>query len=101
VDRVPVLVAERKRLTREVQALQQQQNELQKATGKEKDAEKRQALIEQGRGLRTTVAELEGQFKLREEELRDVLRTIPNMSHPEAPVGTTAEANRVLKKWRE
>ena len=36
-----------------------------------------------------------------EEELRSALTTIPNMSHPDAPVGTTAEDNKVIKRWGE
>src|SRR5204863_5544797 len=32
---------------------------------------------------------------------RTVLLTIPNLSHPDAPVGTTAEDNKVLHRWGE
>jgi seryl-tRNA synthetase len=31
--------------------------------------------------------------------LRAVLARIPNMSHPDAPVGTTAEDNKVINQW--
>jgi seryl-tRNA synthetase len=101
VDRVPALVARRKELGKEVQGIQARQNELQKSTGKEKDPAKRQELIDQGRALRGQVGELEGHQKLVEEELRTVLRVIPNMTHPDAPVGTDSAANKVIKKWGE
>src|SRR5262245_35692813 len=101
VDRVPALVAERKAFVRQVQDIQAKQNELQKSTGKEKDPAKRQTLIDEGRALRGQVGELEAKQKHAEDELRTVLRAIPNMSHPDAPVGTDAAANKIIRKWGE
>lgn len=101
LDRVPDLVGEKKRLSKEIQAIQQKQNELAKATGKEKDAAKRQQLIDEGRKLREEVAMLEAKLKEFEPLLRTALMHIPNMTHPDAPVGTTAEDNRVIKTWGE
>src|SRR5262245_7897697 len=80
VDKVPALQNEKKRLVREVQAIQQKQNELAKSTGKEKDPEKKKGLIEEGRKLREQVAALEAQQKQIDIDLRAVLLTIPNMS---------------------
>ncbi len=99
VDRVPVLQEEKKRLIREIQALQQRQNEQQKATAKERDPDRKQAMIEEGRQLREQVATREAQQKQVEADLRAVLLTIPNMSHPDAPVGTHATDNKVIKTW--
>jgi seryl-tRNA synthetase len=59
VDRAATLQGEKKRLLKEVQSLQEKQNAQQKATGKEKDAEKKKAMIEEGRKLREQVAGLE------------------------------------------
>jgi seryl-tRNA synthetase len=101
VDRVAALQTERKRLMREIQALQQKQNEQQKATGKEKDPEKKKAMIEEGRHLREQVGHLESGHKQVEADLRAVLLTIPNLSHPGAPVGREAKDNKVTKKVGE
>jgi seryl-tRNA synthetase len=101
VDRVVQLDDERKRLVHETQTLQQRQNELQKLVPKEKDAAKKQALIQEGRTLREQVTGLETRIKQIEADQRTVLLTIPNMSHPDAPVGTTAEDNKVLRRWGE
>jgi seryl-tRNA synthetase len=101
VDRVVQLEDERKRLVQETQTLQQRANAVAKLTGSEKDEDKKQALIQEGRSLREQVAAGETRIKEVEEELRSVLTTIPNMSHPDAPVGTTAEDNKVIKRWGE
>jgi seryl-tRNA synthetase len=101
VERVPALVNEKKRLVREVQSIQQKQNELAKSTGKEKDPDKKKTLIEEGRKFREQVAALEAQQKQIEVDLRAVLLTIPNMTHPDAPVGKLATDNKVIKHWGE
>ena len=101
VDRVVQLDDQRKHLVQETQTLQQRQNELSKLIPKEKEAGKKQALIQEGRTLRERVAELESGMKQVEADLRAALLTIPNMSHPDAPVGTTAEDNKVLRRWGE
>jgi seryl-tRNA synthetase len=101
VDRAAALIMERKELNKQVQTIQGKQNELQKNTGKEKDAAKRQGLIEAGRALRAEVAGLEAKQKQLDEELLPLLRVIPNMTHPAAPVGVDSSANKVIKKWGE
>jgi seryl-tRNA synthetase len=101
VDGVVRLDDERKRLAQETQVLQQRQNEVARLTGKERDPAKRQELIAEGKALKEKVAALEPRAKQIETELRAVLARIPNMSHPDAPVGTTAEDNKVIHTWGE
>lgn len=101
VDRVVQLDDERKRLVQETQVLQQRQNEISKLIPKEKDKEKKQTLIQEGRDLREKVAGLETRSKQIETDLKTVLMTIPNMTHPDAPVGKEANDNKVLRRWGE
>jgi seryl-tRNA synthetase len=99
VDAVVRLDDERKRLMQQTQTLQQRQNEISKFIPKEKDKDKKQTLIEEGRGLREQVAALEAQTDRVGEQLRAALAVIPNMTHPEAPVGAGDADNRVLRTW--
>jgi seryl-tRNA synthetase len=101
VDAVVRIDDERKRLVQETQVLQQRQNEVSKSIPREKDADKKKALVEEGRKLRDQVAALEEQKKETQAQLDAALYTIPNMSHPDAPVGTTAGDNKVIKTWGE
>jgi seryl-tRNA synthetase len=98
VDRVVTLDDERRRLVSETQVLQQRQNEISKLIPKEKDKDKKQTLIQEGRELREKVAALEAKSRDNDAAMRAVLNTIPNMSHPDAPVGTDAAANKVLRQ---
>ncbi|MCI0642196.1 MAG: serine--tRNA ligase [Gemmataceae bacterium] len=99
VDRVVALDDERKKLVQDAQVLQQRQNEISKLIPKEKDKDKKQTLIQEGRELRDQVGVLEAQLKQVEEDLRLVQLTIPNMSHPDAPVGATPADNKVIRQW--
>src|ERR1700722_7077729 len=101
IDRVVQLDDERRRLIGEMQVLQQRQNEIAKLIPKEKDKDKKQALIQEGRDLRTQVSALEAQLATVEKDLNGLLRSIPNMTHPEAPIGTTGADNKVVKTWGE
>src|SRR5207244_10054255 len=94
VDRVVALDDRRKQFAGQRQTIQQRQNELSKLIPKEKDPARKQALVAEAKQLREQVAELEKQEKQVEEELRLALLVIPNMTHPSAPVGRTAEDNK-------
>jgi seryl-tRNA synthetase len=101
LDRVVQLGEERRILAQETQKLQQHQNDLARQIPKEKDAERKQSLIQEGRSLREKVGELESKQRQLDLDLRELLRKIPNMSHPDAPVGTTAADNKVISRWGE
>src|SRR5581483_8294772 len=97
VDRVVQLDDERKRLEQQTQTLQQRQNEVSKLIPKEKDPEKKKALIAEGKELREKVAGMEKQLDQVKTDLRAALVLIPNMTHPDAPVSTDPNGNKVIK----
>ena len=99
VDRVIAMDDERKRLVSEAQVHQQRANEVAKLTGKEKDQDKRDARKAEGKALKERVAALEKQVKQVEADRDAALLTIPNMTHPDAPVGATPEDNKVIRTW--
>jgi seryl-tRNA synthetase len=101
VERVVELMVERKQLIQQTQVLQQRANEVSKLIPQQKDSARRQELIGEGKSLREQVASGEKQLQLIENDLRAVLLTIPNLTHPDAPVGTTAEDNKVIHTWGE
>jgi len=101
VDRVVHLDDERKRLIQGTQTVQQRQNEIAKLTRAAWDPAERQALIQEGKALKEKVGGEEKHLKQIESDLRAALATIPNLSHPAAPIGTTAEDNKVIRAWGE
>jgi len=101
VDGVIGLDDRRKQLLQHKQTLEQRANEVSKLIPKEKDAAHKQELIAEGKALRPQIAELDRQVQDVETELHGALLLIPNMTHPAAPVGTTAEDNKVVHRWGE
>src|ERR1019366_8085884 len=101
VDRIVQLDDERKRLISATQVKQQEANASAKSVGGEKDPAKKQEMIARGRALRDEIGQLEAQLKTIEADLRSVLTTIPNMTHPDAPIGALPEDNKVVKQWGE
>lgn len=78
----------------------QRQNEIAAAIPKEKSPEARQALIEQGKSLKQSVPAQEAQLKELEATIRTTLMTIPNLTHPSAPVGEEADS-KTIRTWGE
>jgi seryl-tRNA synthetase len=101
LDRIVQLDDDRRKLTHETQLIQQRQNEVSKLIPKEKDPTAKQSLIQEGRTLREKATGLESRLKEIDADLRQALMKVPNMSHPAAPVGTTAADNKVLRRWGE
>ncbi len=101
VDRVVELLDQRRYTIQQTQLKQQRLNEISKLVPQEKDAEKKENLIREGRNHRSDIAAWEEQLKRYEAELYAVLKTIPNLTHPDAPVGTTAQDNKVVRTWGE
>jgi seryl-tRNA synthetase len=97
VDKIIALDDRRKQLVHETQIVQQRQNELSKSIPKEKDPAKKQELVAEGRSLREQVTKGDEAVKLAEAELRAAVSTLPNMTHPAAPIGKLESDSKVLK----
>lgn len=99
--RVVQLDDERKRLENDKQALERRRNEISEQIPKQKDKAEKDRLIAEGKALREQISALEKPLDQAKADLHAVLAQIPNMSHPSAPVGTTATDNRVINTWGE
>jgi seryl-tRNA synthetase len=96
-DRVIELEGQRKALLVEVEGVRRRQNEVAQATAKEKDPNRRNELIAEGKRLKAEVADSEETLKRLEDELKARLLRIPNLTHPDAPVGKTEESNVIVR----
>jgi len=61
-------------------------------------ADERPGLIEQGKVLRDEVSAIDEQLRVVEEQLRSEQARIPNLTHPDAPIGGEADA-REIRVW--
>lgn len=98
LDRLVALDGERKALLHEVESVRHRQNEVAQAMGREKDAARRQELVNEGKRLKAEVGAREDRLRRMEADLKRLLGRIPNMTHPDTPVGATEGASRELRK---
>jgi len=93
VDQFVALELERKTLQQELEKLQTESNTVSKSIGQSKSDSEREAKKEEGRILREKTAAVKAQLDTLETELDSIQRLIPNMSHPDAPIGADETAN--------
>ncbi len=100
VERFVALEAERHQLQIEVEELNRRANEVSKSIGKAKDAQEREARKEEGRTLREQTNQMRVKLDELSVQLDKIHRSIPNMSHPDAPVGEDDKANLELARGK-
>lgn len=97
-DKVVELYDKRTALVTKQQDLQQKRNENAKAMKQKLDNDKRAELIEAGKKIKEELGALDKEVAETEEALDEAARTIPNMIHPEAPIGKLDTENLEVKK---
>lgn len=96
VDKVLALDEQRVSLQKEVDNLRKERNEIAAQTPKA-SAEDRPALIERGKALKEEIAAKESAHAEVESAWKTEFLLIPNILHPDAPIGSTDEDNKVLR----
>ncbi len=101
VEMVVELADRRSELIQELNELRQQQNQLAKSVGGEQDPEARQRLIEESRRTKELIPEREAELQAVEGRLREEMLKIPNMTHPDVPIGRDDTENVELRRVGE
>ena len=97
-DKVVELYDKRTALVTKQQDLQQQRNENAKSMKQKLDDAKRAELIQAGKKIKEDIAEVEKELSQIEIDLEEAARQIPNMIHPDAPIGKLDTENLEVKK---
>ena len=80
----------------EVEELNRKANEVSKSIGKAKDPAEREARKDEGRQLREKTQSVQARLDELVAELDAIHRQIPNLSHPDAPIGVDDKSNLEL-----
>lgn len=97
-DLVARLYDERNTLLRELEQLRAQRNDNAKKMKAKPSDDERAALIEEGKRLKSEIPAREQRLEELEHSLYAEAEKIPNMAHPDAPVGADDESNREIKQ---
>jgi seryl-tRNA synthetase len=101
VGLVVELAGRRSALIGELDELKQRQNRLAKNVSKESDEETRGRLIEESREVKQEIPRKETELSEVEERLREEQLKIPNVTHPDSPLGADDTENVEIKRWGE
>ncbi len=95
------LADRRSELIQELNEFKQQQNQLAKSVGGERDLERRQNLIAESRRIKEVIPEREAELQAVEGRLREEMLKIPNMTHPDSPIGKDDTENVEIRREGE
>ncbi|HVP18001.1 MAG TPA: serine--tRNA ligase [Spirochaetia bacterium] len=98
-DLVVELYDKRNSLLKELESLRASRNANADKMKAKLSVEDRSRLIEEGKRLKESIAELEKRHEETEKRLTEEAMKLPNMSHPDAPVGEGEAGNRQLRTW--
>ena len=96
--KITALAATRWMKLQSLEADRRRQNEIALAVRNETDPQTRSTLVAEGAELKRNVSRNDALLKEQEAILRDLLKRIPNLTHPDAPIGQTEDANKELRK---
>ena len=101
VGLVVELADRRSALIQELNELKQEQNRMAKSIGRERDAEAREKLIAGSREMKQEIPARETELHEVEVRLRDEQLKIPNMTHPDSPIGRDDSENVEIRRSGE
>src|SRR5947207_617768 len=100
VDRLVALDGSRRDKQAQVDELNRLANETSKGIGKAKTPDERESLKNKGRELREQTAAAQAELDAINVEIDAIQRGIPNMSHPNAPLGADDQSNLEVRKGK-
>src|SRR5881392_643068 len=96
-DRLVELETVRRQKLQSVEDLNRQANEIAKTIGKAKDAAEREARKEEGRRLREQKDAAQAEHDQLDAQAKAIQATIPNLTHPDAPVGGEHDSREIRR----
>ena len=100
-DLVVELYDRKNALQQQLDQLRQKRNENAAKMKGKLEQEVRQVLIAEGKELKEQIAVLEKDFEEQEAAYRKAMMDIPNMAHPDAPIGKEDKENLEVARWGE
>jgi seryl-tRNA synthetase len=100
VDRLLKLEQQRRGKLQDVQEFNRQANEVSKSIGKAKDNTEREARKDEGRRLRDQKDAAQAEHDTLDGAIDELQAAIPNLSHPEAPIGEDDKANLEIRQGK-
>jgi len=96
-DRVVSLYADRVAVLQELESARKDRNETSQRMKGQLDQPEREALIARGKELKEAIATFEARISAIDEEYELAIRAVPNMTHPDVPIGGEEDARELAR----
>lgn len=100
VDRLLSLDEKRKKLTQEIEDLNAEKNKINDEIQKAKDNE-REIVIKKGKEIKEKLEKLKPELEKAEMEYKIIMDKVPNMTHPDSPIGKDDSENKEIERYGE
>ena len=97
IDQILTLDARRRELLQQVEELKHLRNTVSKEIGRMKDADERQAKIEEMRAVADQISAMDERIRKLDDGLIESMLWVPNLPHASVPVGASDEENTVIR----
>lgn len=102
LDQFKELEERRRELLYKVEQLKHRRNTVSEEIGKlKREGKDAGEMIREMREVAARIKEMDEEVKEVEKEIEEFLLAIPNIPHPEVPVGRDEEDNKLVRKWGE
>lgn len=98
IDRLLELDEKRRKMIAEIDDLKKEKNKL---NDEIKSASNKAALVEKGKVIKERLEKIELEFQKIEEEWRKLIISVPNMTHPDSPIGKDDSENKEIERYGE
>ncbi|MFP4510658.1 MAG: serine--tRNA ligase [Spirochaetaceae bacterium] len=97
IPEIVELYDRRNSLLGEIESLRSRRNENARQMKQVMSDEQRSELIREGKNIKEQIPAFEEQLKIVDQRLHEKAAAIPNLTHPDVPVGNGEESNKVFK----
>lgn len=101
IDALLTLDQKRLELIKHVEVLNALKNDINELIQEAKTDEEKKEIIEKGKEIKNNLEKSEPELKKIEKEYREMLMKIPNMTHPDSPIGKDDSENKEIEKYGE
>jgi seryl-tRNA synthetase len=101
IDKLLELDEKRKSSLQYIEELNAEKNKLNELMKMTKDEEEKKKIIKQGKAVKEKMEQVKPELEEAEKEFRDILYQVPNMTHPNSPLGKDDSENGEIERYGE
>jgi len=99
IDRLLELDGKRKEMIQQIEELKKEKNKLNEEMKSAKDKKEIKEIIAKGKEIKNKLEKIQPDFEETEKEWKKLIITVPNMTHPDSPIGKDDSENEEIERY--